>query len=109
MIQNRKDPNTNNKLYACVYYIGLAFNVICGVVFGLPRYRIKWLLDVAQVAQLCILISCGFLVDAFHKMYRLKGSNKIIKRKHVVLLFVSFGLYGLIQIAVLISYSRTNL
>ena len=108
LISNKQDPHTNSKLYTSIYYIGLAFNVVCGVFYGLPN-NVEWEYILAQAAQLCVLIDCCFLVDAFCKINSFKGSNHVIKRRHVVLLFVSFGLYGLTQILLMTTYKCANL
>ena len=46
-------------------------------------------------------MSCGILADAFRRLRQVKGTDQAISTKPVVLLFISFGAYGIAQILLL--------
>jgi hypothetical protein len=45
-----------------------------------------------------ILISCIFLGDAFRRLRQVKANDQVISKKPVILLFISFGSYGIISL-----------
>ncbi len=36
LIKNGKNPNQKGKFQSYVYYTGIAFNIACGVIYGVP-------------------------------------------------------------------------
>lgn len=110
--QQGKNPNADYKFIITTYYIGLVVNVICGVVYGIPIFT-GWIFYTTSLLQLCILVSCVFLIDAFRRLKHVKASDQAISTKPIILLIISFGAYGLAQILLLSqlwksTYIKTN-
>lgn len=70
------------------------FNAVAGLLFGIP-ISIEWFKWLVSTMQICILVSCGFLIDAFRILKKFKGENQAISKKQVALLSIAFGLFGL--------------
>lgn len=64
--------------------------VIIGAVFT----KNVWYLFVVNFMQLCIFLSCGFLIDAFRLLSKLKPESQTISKKQASLLSIAFGAFG---------------
>lgn len=82
--------------------IGLVLNVIAGLMYGIPIQG--WYLFLEQAMQLCIVVSCVFLGDAFRRLQKVKKEDQVISKKPIGLLFISFGILGLFEILWLPAY-----
>lgn len=45
--------------------------------------------------QVCILVSCGFMIDAFRLLAKEKRENEVISKSIVTFLSIAFGAFGL--------------
>ena len=100
LIQKGKTKESDKIFSSAIYFIGLLINLACGLVYGIPILD-GWEYFVIQLLQLIILVSCGFLIDAFRRLKRVKTTDQVISTKPVVLLIISFGSYGLAQVLLL--------
>ena len=72
LIKQNKNPDANDKLYTFFNYIGIVMNIACGSTFFLQGDKKIWVLDVRQIAQLIIFVSCYLLIDAYCKLNKNK-------------------------------------
>ena len=73
-IQKKEDPNAHNLRYSIISYSGLVFNFICGAAYGAPSTD-KGVAITSEFLQLCILVSCAFLADAFLRLKKVKKQD----------------------------------
>ena len=88
------DKGSRQTFVMKIYYIGLVVNIVCGLVYGIPIFK-GWIYILISLLQLCILVSCAVLLDAFKRLKQVKSSDQVVSTKPVVLLILSFGAYGL--------------
>ena len=103
LIAQNQNPNKSNTFFTVVYYFGIAFNLVCGAVYGVPLSAGSWKYLAVQILQLCILVTCAFLADAFRRLKQVRKSDQAISRRPVILLSLSFGAYGVAQIIGLVA------
>jgi hypothetical protein len=99
LLETNQDPEKFNTMFQWIFWTGLGLNVISGLLiigeiftYKLPWYF--WYLLVAQLMQLCIFLSCGFLIDAFRLLSKQKPQNQAISKKQASLLSIAFGAFG---------------
>ncbi len=102
LILKHNDPNQHNLRDQYISVIGLVFNVTAGIMYGIPIPG--WYLFLEQAMQLCVVVSCIFLGDAFRRLQKVKTEDQVISKKPIILLFISFGLLGLFEILWLPAY-----
>jgi hypothetical protein len=107
LIQKGTGKGSDKIFITAIYYIGLVVNIVSGLIYGIPILE-GWIYIIIQLMQLCILVSCAFLIDAFKRLRRVKSSDQVISSKPVVLLIISFGAYGLAQIFLLTQMFARN-
>jgi hypothetical protein len=69
-------------------------NVISGLIVIGKLFAGAWIYWIYNVMQLCILVSCGFLIDAFRLLSKLKSSEQSISKKQAAILSFAFGAFG---------------
>jgi len=67
LLKLSQDPNQFNQRNRYIYIVGIAFNLIGGLMYGVPLFS-PWMIILEQVMQLGIIVSCIFLVDAFRRL-----------------------------------------
>jgi hypothetical protein len=107
LIQKGTGKDSDKMFISVIYYIGLVINIVSGLVYGIPIFK-GWIYITIQLMQLCILISCAFLIDAFKRLRQVKSTDQVISSKPVALLILSFGAYGLAQILLLTQMFEKN-
>ena len=99
LLETNKDPEKFNTTFQWIFWTGLVLNVISGLLIICYIFirKLAWsssYLWLINVMQLCIFISCGFLIDAFRLLSRLKPQNQAISKKQASLLSIAFGAFG---------------
>ena len=87
--------------------MGLVLNAVSGLVYGIPIFT-GWIYITIQFLQLCIIVSCIVLADAFRRLKEIKAADQAISTKPVVLLLISFGAYGIAQILLISQMFNTG-
>jgi len=67
LIKAGKNPNQLNSMHRTFYIAGILFNVVGGLMYGIPIIN-DWIIILVQVMQLGIIVSCILLADAFRRL-----------------------------------------
>lgn len=56
-----------------IHAVGLVFNILAGIMYGLGLYLGQytyfiWIYYLSEFMQVCILVSCVFIFDAFRRL-----------------------------------------
>ena len=99
LLESYQNPEKFNKMFLWIFWVGFGLNVISGLliigeifILKLPWYSSY--LWITNLMQLCIIISCGFLFDAFRLLSKQKPQNQVISKKQTSLLSIAFGAFG---------------
>jgi hypothetical protein len=79
------------------------FNVLAGALYGIP-FKSDWITYLVISLQVCILVSCFFLADAYRRLKYIQLSDEIIDKTPVILLFISFGAFGISDLLMMPTY-----
>jgi hypothetical protein len=106
LLETNQDPEKFNSMFMWIFWVGFGLNVISGLLIVVIPFIYKlpwffWYLLVCQLMQLCIFLSCGFLIDAFRLLSKQKPQNQAISKKQASLLSIAFGAFGT---ALLVAY-----
>ena len=93
LLETNQDPEKFNKMFLWIFWVGLGLNVISGLLIVVSPFIYK-LYFVGNLMQLCIFLSCGFLIDAFRLLSKQKPQNQTISKKQASLLSIAFGAFG---------------
>ena len=99
LLETNQDPEKFNTMFLWIFWVGLGLNVMSGLLaIGVIFVRTLpwsssyiWFLN---LMQLCIFLSCAFLIDAFRLLSRQKPQNQAISKKQASLLSIAFGAFG---------------
>ncbi len=99
LLETNQDPEKFNKMFLWIFWVGFGLNVISGllIVGEIFTYKLSWYssyLWLTHLTELCIIISCGFLFDAFRLLSKQKPQNQAISKKQTSLLSIAFGAFG---------------
>ena len=99
LLETKQDPDKFNAMFLWIFWIGVGLNVMSGLmiafiplILSLPWWSSYNL--AGQLMQLCIFISCGFLIDAFRLLSKQKPQNQSISKRQASLLSIAFGVFG---------------
>jgi hypothetical protein len=67
-LHNNLDPHQHNKRFQVIYVVGLIINVVAGVAYACPAELALVIAFIVLPLQICILISCVLLADAFRRL-----------------------------------------
>ena len=73
LIESNMDADRFNHKFAIIFWVGIVLNATAGLVSGVPDLDKSWFIWFDNVMQLCIFVSCGFLIDAFRLLSKLKS------------------------------------
>lgn len=73
--------------------MGVGLNAISGLplTFYSFFHRLQWLEILFISMQICSFVSCGFLMDAFRLLQKVKQTNQTISKKLVTFLSIAYG------------------
>ena len=99
LLETNQDPEKFNTMFLWIFWVGLGLNVMSGllIIGDIFTYKLPWVfwyLLAINLMQLCIVVSCGFLFDAFRLLSRQKPQNQVISKKQTSLLSIAFGAFG---------------
>ena len=99
LLETNQDPEKFNTMFMWIFWVGLGLNVMSGLLaIGVIFVRkLPWsssYIWFLNLMQLCIFLSCGFLIDAFRLLSKQKPQNQAISKKQASLLSISFGAFG---------------
>jgi hypothetical protein len=96
LLEAYEDAEKFNLKFSLIFWIGLAFNSIAGLLFiGILFVQKRWFYYLVTTFELCIFVSCGFLVDAFRVLSNKKAEHQVISKRLVTLLSIAFGAFGM--------------
>lgn len=75
--------------------VGIVVNVAAGIAYGCPADKLNVDAYLVLPLQICILVSCVLLADAFRRLKFVKKQDETLSKSLVILLCISFGIYGL--------------
>jgi hypothetical protein len=93
LLETNQDPDKFNLVFQRIFWVGFVLNVMSGILLGVP-YFVVWYNWFVNLIQICIFFSCGFLIDAFRLLSKLKSREKSISKKQAALLSFAFGAFG---------------
>lgn len=104
LVKENKDPNKLNKQHQLISNIGIVINLIAGIAYGSPTGN-SFFYFLGLVIQISIIVSCIFLADAFRRLKKVQENDQVIDKGPVILLFFSFGAYGVSILLMIPNYS----
>ena len=81
LLETNQDPDKFNKVFMRIFWVGFVLNVISGFILIGVLFAGAWINRLWNFMQLCILVSCGFLIDAFRLLSKLKSREQSISKK----------------------------
>ncbi len=93
LLETNQDPDKFNLVFQWIFWVGFVLNVISGILYGVPYYA-TWYNWLVNLMQLCIFVSCGFMIDAFRLLSKLKSRGQSISKKQAAMISIAFGAFG---------------